>query len=149
MNWWVTQGDRQPVGPVSTELLLAGIEARKVPRDALICEVGGSQWKWIGDIAPFTEALAKLKDARRFDPDSERIVLDLAPLPASESEPPLKGDRGVPLRRFDESAERTVAELPPFPPSEPPPPEPLQRFDSAEEKTIVDAEPLRPSDPPT
>ena len=64
------EGDRVPVGPVSTELLLQGIGAGNVPKDALVCEVSGTSWKWIGDIAPFSTALDE-HQRRRFDPENE------------------------------------------------------------------------------
>jgi hypothetical protein len=136
MEWWVTKGDRRPLGPVSTELLLQGIGAGKVPRDALVCEVGGTAWKWIGEIEPFSIALDERRGRRRFDPESERTVAD----------PPSTDDF---LTRFDNAPEHTMVDRTPFRPSEPPPRPWLERFDDAEEKTIVDKVPLRGSDPPT
>lgn len=56
MDWWVTKGDRKTVGPVSTELLLQGIGAGKVPMEALVCEVGGESWKPIIEVLPFSRA---------------------------------------------------------------------------------------------
>lgn len=136
MNWWVTKGDRRPVGPVSTELLLQGIGAGKVPKDALVCEVGGTSWKWIGDIAPFSIAIDERADRPRLDSQSDRTPLD----PCGQD---------VFLSRFDDSPpEHTFVDRSPvFRPSDPPPSE-LHSFDDADEKTIADAVPLRPSEPP-
>jgi hypothetical protein len=134
MEWWVTKGDRIPVGPVSTERLLQGIAAGKVPKDALVCEVGGTTWKGIGDIAPFSAALDE-HQRHRFDPENELTPLD----PVAEDEF---------LSRPDNAPERHTVERSPLRPSEAPPREWLERFDDTEEKTTVDAVPLRPSEPP-
>jgi EAL domain-containing protein (putative c-di-GMP-specific phosphodiesterase class I) len=37
--------------------VLQGIGAGKVPKDALVCEVGGTTWTWIGEVAAFGVAL--------------------------------------------------------------------------------------------
>lgn len=128
MEWWVTKGNQVPVGPVSTELLLRGISAGAVPRDALICEVGGSQWIWIGERAPFSIAM----DERLARPLDSGEDVTLAEAPANDS-----------LSKFDESPDQTTQtsiELP------------RRWFESlndSEERTIVDIVPLPSSEPPT
>ena len=136
MDWWVTKGDRRPVGPVSTELLLRGIGAGKVPSDALVCEVGGSSWKWIGDIALFSVALSERGIRRRLDSSNDLSVVD----------PPTSDEF---LREFEDATEHTTVDRVPLRVSEPPPRRWLERFDDAEENTIVDTVPLRASEPPT
>ena len=126
MDWWVTKGDRGPVGPASTELLLRGIGAGKVPRDALVCEVGGSSWKWIGEVAPFSGAFG------------DRSV-HLPEVPTSDEF----------LSKFDDNPEHTTVDRSPMRVSEPPPRPWLERFDDVEEQTIVDRIPLHASEPPT
>jgi hypothetical protein len=136
MDWWVTKGDRRPVGPVSTQLLLRGIGAGKVPRDALVCEVGGTSWKWIGEIAPFSAAIDERRIRRRLESSDDLTLAD----------PPTSDEF---LREFEDAREHTTVDRSPLRLSEPPPRPWLERFDDPEENTIVDVVPLRPSNPPT
>jgi len=130
MDWWVTQSGQDPVGPVTTELLLKGIDAGKVPIEALVCEVGGQSWRALGEVAPFADAVARQSRARRFDHAERTMVDPEPPLPSGigASEEPIN------LLRFDGSGEHTIVDRPP-PPSEPPP---LARFEEGEDRTIVD-----------
>src|SRR5262245_33542307 len=98
MDWWVVHGDRKPIGPVSTELLLQGIGADMIPRDALVCEVGGTTWKPILKTAPFSAALDDRRRRRRMDSEYEPTIADAPP---EES-----------LSRFDEVVEHTVVDRP-------------------------------------
>jgi GYF domain 2 len=43
-DWLVRQGGSLPIGPVSTELVIRGIEAGRVTPDAEVCRVGDSLW---------------------------------------------------------------------------------------------------------
>lgn len=132
MEWWVAKGGGTPVGPVSTELLLRGIGAGKVPKDALVCEVGGSSWRSIGETAPFSLAIKEPRARRRLDSGDD---LTLADPPAPDED----------LSRFDDSPEQTTqttVELP------------RRWFDSlsdTEDQTTVDLIPvaLRASEPPS
>lgn len=76
MEWWVARTDRRTVGPVSTELLLLGIGAGRVPTDALICEVGGTTWKPVRDVAPFSIALGDRRARRRLDSWDDAMQTD-------------------------------------------------------------------------
>lgn len=134
MDWWLTHGDREPIGPVSTELLLKGIGAGMIPKDAYVCEVGGSTWKPIRKTAPFSIALND-NHARRKDSEEEQTLADA---PGDEES----------LSRFDEVVERTVVDYPRLHSSIPPPMRRLGRFDDSAEKTISDATPLPESEPP-
>ena len=146
MDWWVTQAGRVPVGPVSTDLVLRGIEANRVPNDALVCEIGGTAWKVIGEVEPFAAALAQRHTSGRFDPHSEQTVIDLQPLETTDR---MALDSEDLTDRLDEFVERTVVERAPFRVSEPPPLEaPVPRFDDPDEQTIADAPLTRPSEPP-
>ena len=123
MEWWVTKGSQVPVGPVSTELLLRGIGAGAVPKDALVCEVGGSKWTWIGEMAPFSIAINQ-RMRTSLDSGEELTAAD----------PPKGVDDAF------EPTTQTTIELP------------RHWFESQndnEERTIVDIVPLRPSEPPT
>lgn len=128
MEWWVTKGNQVPVGPVSTELLLRGISAGAVPRDALICEVGGSRWRWIGETAPFSVAIAESRTRPSLDSSDDVTMADL----------PTSNDA---LSEFDEEqTTQMTIEIP------------RRWFESLtdpEERTIVDLHPLRPSEPPS
>lgn len=116
MDWWLTQVGRVPIGPVSTELLLKGIRAEEVPKDVLICEVDGAEWRTVTDVAPFGAAFADRKRARRFDPESERTVLD--PQSFSPFEPPHRVEE---LRLIEDADdEKTIVDAFPPLPSEPP-----------------------------
>jgi hypothetical protein len=118
MNWWVTRKGKQPIGPVSTELVLKGIVAGKVPRDVLVCEVGGADWKPITVVSPFAAALAQHHGRDRalapdqFDEATEHTVVDRDPTRADF------GSLG-----FDDPNETTVVEATRFESSEPPKPE--------------------------
>jgi hypothetical protein len=135
MEWWMTKGDRIPVGPFSTEVLLRRIGAGLVPRDAFVCEVGGTEWKCIEDIAQFSAAL----DERhaRLATDSDEDIAD-------SDRPTLTNST-----REAEDSEQTSVDLSPLRISEPPPRRWLDRFDTDEEKTIEDVIPLPSSEPPT
>lgn len=135
MDWWVTKGDRRPVGPVSTELLLRGIGARKVPKDAMVCEVGGSSWRWIAEVAPFSAAFDERQSRRRMDSFEDRTLAD----------PPTSEEF---LTDFEDTSEHTTVDASPLRSSEPPARPWLERFDDAEEKTIVD-DPIRTLEPPS
>lgn len=115
MSWWVTERGQDPIGPVSTELLLKGIAAGKVGREVLVCGVGETQWRPILEIDIFAEALAPHALAGRpahgaFDDPTEHTTVDRAP------ESP---DRGT--GSFDDPAEQTVVDVPRLESSEPPP----------------------------
>jgi len=58
VSWWVTVPGGQPLGPVSTESLLRGISAGKVPREALVCRVGDEEWSPLSGIQRFADAFA-------------------------------------------------------------------------------------------
>jgi hypothetical protein len=131
MDWWLTQAGGVPVGPASTELVLKGIAAGKVPSNVLVCEVGGNNWKALRDIPAFSKALGHEKKSR-LDPNSERTVLDAEFFPPSRPPPPLKA---LPVPRYDERADRTIANA-------------RQPDDEEDEKTIVDLLPPLPSEPP-
>jgi len=137
MDWWVTKGDRRPVGPVSTEFLLQRIGAGKVPRDALVCEVGGTSWRWICETAPFSATFSDARMRRRLDSVDELTIVD-------------PGESGEPLTRFEAGVENTTTVTrPDFPASEPPPMRQLQQFDDPEEHTTVDLPRFPTSEPPT
>jgi hypothetical protein len=141
-QWWVMGKDRTPIGPVTTELVLQGIRAGRVPSDSLACEVGGAEWKSIRELGPFVAAFAKLRI------DGPTLV-DAVP-PLLESADVVPAPRAA-LRTFDDAVEHTIADAVPLRPSSPPleplAAPPLERFDEVSEHTVVDA-PLSPSEPP-
>jgi hypothetical protein len=145
MDWWLTQVGGVPVGPASTELVLKGIEAGKVPMNTLVCEVGGSRWKSLRDVPDFARALRTGKHSR-FDPKGERTVLDPEFFPTSRPPPPRRFD-SVPVSRYDDGSDRTVAERPKEPARQDERRQ-LHEVDEEDEKTIVDTFPPIPSEPP-
>lgn len=130
MEWWVTKGSQVPVGPVSTDLLLRGIGAGAVPKDALVCEVGGTQWKWIGDMPPFSVAIRAPRPRHTLDSGEEMTAPD----------PPMLHDSSVGFDDAPEPTTQTTIELPRHW---------FESMNDNEERTIVDLRPPRPSDPPT
>lgn len=140
-QWWVMGKDRTPIGPVTTELVLQGIRAGRVPSDSLACEVGGPEWKSIRELEPFVAAFAKLRI------DGPTLVDAVPPLlEPTDAVPAIRAA----LRTFDDTVEHTIADVVPLRPSSPPLeslPAPLERFDEVSEHTVVDA-PLSPSEPP-
>lgn len=126
-NWWVTHEGRATVGPVSTELLIEGIKAKKVPPDSMVCEVGGSRWQSLGEVADFQEALT----VGRRSPPSEAPTVRL----------PLHSVRANVSRIEDSSAseDHTVVTGPPFRISEP-----ASAPEEPDERTLVDVQ--RPAD---
>ena len=145
MNWWLTQAGRVPIGPVSTELLLKGIGAGKVPGDVLVCEVGGTEWRRVSDVAPFRIALTERSRKRRFDPESERRVLDPRSFPPSEPAPRPDTIRVPSAKVPATQASATHRPLPPARGNA----DQLHRIEDADDdKTIVDAFPPLPSEPP-
>lgn len=144
MDWWLTQEGRVPIGPISAELLLRGIHAGEVPNDVLICEVGGTEWRKVTDVAPFGAAFADRRKARRFDPASERTVLDPQSFPPSEPPemptipvpaPEEDTTRSTPLHEIVRGQSMRVGEL-------------RRVEDADDDKTVVDALPPLPSEWP-
>ena len=84
--WWLTEGGRDPIGPVTTELVIEWIRAGFVIAGALVCEVGGDAWRSLGDVSPFSRVLAGR--SRRFDRTKELCLGDPEELdsPQSDSE---------------------------------------------------------------
>jgi hypothetical protein len=132
MDWWLTHGAREPIGPVSTELILKGIGAGMIPKDSLVCEVGGTEWRPIRKTAPFSLALA---NPVRGNGEDERTLADA---PGDEES----------LSRFDEVVERTVVDIRPPNSSIPPPMRRPRHMEYVEEKTLTDEPLVLPSEPP-
>ncbi len=63
-QWFVCVPDGDPVGPVSTSLLILGIRSGKVPEDALVCRVGETSWRGVLEAA---ELVGALPGAEAFD----------------------------------------------------------------------------------
>jgi hypothetical protein len=52
-EWYLRTDTAEPIGPVSTDLVLKGIEAGRIPADAFVCPVGEKHWLPLGSIAVF------------------------------------------------------------------------------------------------
>ncbi|HEX4335713.1 MAG TPA: hypothetical protein VH062_07335 [Polyangiaceae bacterium] len=127
-QWWLMGRDQVPLGPVTTELVIQGIRAGKVPGDTLACEVGGTAWRGIRSVGRFAPSFAKLRI------DGPTLVdLDEGPVTEAEDPPTLTSTK---MRyRADAEEEHTVADgsllgLDDFGPT--------QRADEPSEVTIVD-----------
>jgi hypothetical protein len=92
-GWWVTTGEQVPLGPMSTEQVIALIRSGEVPRQALVCEVGGSAWRALQDVPEFATALGG------FDPDTGRMSVE---------------PHRLSHQTFDDPHEHTIVERPVF-----------------------------------
>jgi hypothetical protein len=54
-EWLVRQGSGKPIGPVSTELVIRGIEAGKIAISAEVCRVGTSDWLPLDMVDEFSD----------------------------------------------------------------------------------------------
>jgi hypothetical protein len=59
-EWYVSVGEGEPVGPVSTELVARGIVAGKVPRTAYVARVGDEIWQDVLDVPEIFEAVKRM-----------------------------------------------------------------------------------------
>jgi len=118
---------------VTTELLLEGIAAGRVPEDSFVCVVGGSEWQVLGDVARFAAAMTGARRVANSEPPTiqtrSRKLLDLEAHTIVD---------GIPLWPAD-----PVSEVEPVTSTLR---QHIAGFDD-EEHTIVDV-PFRPSDPP-
>jgi hypothetical protein len=138
-QWWVIRRNRDPVGPVSTDLVIQGIHAGRVPADALVCELGGTRWRPIAEVSAFATELGRRAG-------EESVTAALPPRSTHERErvPTAKSAR----RRFDHAAERTIVDDSPVSseslpgPSTERPAISLRPFDDATEQTVVEKSPL-------
>jgi hypothetical protein len=135
-QWWLLGENQVPIGPVTTELVLQGIRAGKVPPGALACEVGGSAWRTIRSVGRFASAFAKRIDGPTL------VDLDENPITENEDPPTLANAK---LRFLDnDEDERTLANGSPILLDDIGSSQPM---DETSEVTIVDRAP-RPSEPP-
>ncbi len=58
-EWYVCVPEGAAVGPVTTDLLVRGILAEKVPRNAFVARPGDDGWQEILDVPEIVRALTK------------------------------------------------------------------------------------------
>ena len=58
-HWYLAVGDRS-IGPLTTDLVVRGIESGKVPLTAWICPVGASSWSSLSSLAEFQDLVDRL-----------------------------------------------------------------------------------------
>jgi hypothetical protein len=75
-QWYVAVEDRT-VGPVTTELLLAGLTHGRVPTSARVCPVGGDQWLDVAHVPPFNETVNQDLSGPRAKMPSEGLHIDV------------------------------------------------------------------------
>lgn len=101
-EWWVRQGGSAPIGPVSTELVIRGIDAGKVSNEAEVCQVGGQEWLPIDMVSEFVgytfddEAATRVVDSPWFESEAARSIR--APSAQSARLPPPPPARASPGR---------------------------------------------------
>lgn len=141
-DWLVRQPGSEPVGPVSTELVVRGIQAGRVVPNALLCRVGTGVWRTLTEFPEFAgfvfdDAQTQQSDSPWFEEQSRAAPPRLPPprspqpsglgLPAPAIPPTLasRGQGALPARQplvagqrgygeVDDEAETRVA----APPSE-------------------------------
>ena len=98
-QWYVAVEDRT-VGPVTTDLLLAGITHGRVPASARVCPVGGDQWLDLATVPPFDETLGQQQSGMRARMPSEGLQIDVDLDEMFGPEPPKSFDWQVPIVEF-------------------------------------------------
>jgi len=105
-DWLVRQPGSEPVGPVSTELVIRGIQAGRVAPSALLCRVGENDWRLPKEFSEFAgfvfdDAETNVSDSPWFAEQS--LPRPAAPRPPQLSSlglpppaPPTLGSRGAP-----------------------------------------------------
>ncbi len=58
-NPWYVAVEDTTVGPAATELVIRGIEHRKIPPEALVCPVGTGTWRPLAAVAEFHAAVVR------------------------------------------------------------------------------------------
>ncbi len=58
-NPWYVAVDDTTVGPALTELVIRGIEHRKIPPEALVCPVGTGSWRPLASVQEFHAAVVR------------------------------------------------------------------------------------------
>jgi hypothetical protein len=138
-DWYVYQGEGNPVGPLTADLIARGIIAGKVSREAFVACQGDAQWLGVMLTPEITQALEALERSgapvppRPINtippappPPADEKPEDLKPLfePATRPEPPLDIAAALapppPLRAHLGSVSSPVV-----PPGSVPPPAPL------------------------
>jgi hypothetical protein len=144
-QWFVYQGEGSHVGPVSTDLLVRGIAAGRVPQDAHVAMAGSTEWKPLMTVSELVIALEAL------DEDAPPASLALDPIPASPPpppEPPASEADATEVHRRDEAMKimlakaRPAAVSPPKPPARsnhPPPLRPSGSMAIAPSKSAIPA----------
>jgi hypothetical protein len=72
---WYVAVEHKTVGPVSTELVIKGIEHRKIPFEAVICAVGGTTWMSLASVDAFRDAVMRSYPPPPPDTEEARIWL--------------------------------------------------------------------------
>jgi hypothetical protein len=74
-NPWYVAVDDTTVGPAPTELVIRGIEHRKIPPEALVCPVGTAIWSPLASVAEFHAAVVRSYPPPPPDSDEARSWL--------------------------------------------------------------------------
>jgi hypothetical protein len=118
-EWHVRQAGSRPIGPVSTELVIRGIEAGKVDLTAEVCRVGSRDWMPIDMVDEFAhvavdeEAATRVTESPWFADQPSSPVAASQPRIAPPPAPKPSSSLGLPRAR---------APLPSAPRAAPPPP---------------------------
>ncbi len=141
---WYVAVDGKAVGPVSTELLIRGLEQGKVPVDALVCAAGEVEWQDVTRVPPFSYEL--------FGADRPALGFDAAvrqdPFAAARAVAPEIAQSSMGAAYDDRADEATppagtrappaLFEAPPKPPPEVPVSEPRERESGFDVDVVFD-----------
>jgi len=167
---WYVSVENRTVGPVTTELIIRGLESGKVPHDAMVCPVGASDWSWLSTVEPFVDMIRQTQPSPLVEPepqpqagrgqppddeyeDEETLVFDkksaepgrLPPVHTESDEP--SQDRVPSLYGMDVAFAKAAAAAPPHFQSRPPDPVPAVAPPTDSGEPDAEARPSRPLPP--
>jgi hypothetical protein len=82
-TWFVQNGATDPIGPVSTDLIIKGIVAGKIPLTSRVAEVGSNQYVPLATVESFARIIAEA-----FPPPTAPVVKVTGTAPIVEASPP-------------------------------------------------------------
>lgn len=124
-DWLVRQSGSEPIGPVSTDLVIRGLQAGRVEATAVVCRVGTGDWRLVSEFAEFAQfvfddAETNVTDSPWFDHNGPP---SRAPATQALGAPPTRQSAGVTAPRqglgLPAPPQAVAARSAPMPPSRP------------------------------
>ncbi len=93
-DWFIHQAGGNHIGPVSSELIVRGVQAGKVPADAYVAAQSGGGWVPLSSVPELAAAIA----GPTLPIDPPRTI---PPAPAAKPvDPPAPAAKPIPMRRM-------------------------------------------------